>query len=93
VKYNMSVLTQLSVPGEARPLKIAPEAIYTSSLTKFSKLIGHWSSSLPLWSDDEHHQLIVPGAQIHVSHGVFSFHQHQRFGTLYRQLFALSHPP
>jgi len=28
----MSVLTQLTVPGEARPLKIAPEAIYTSSL-------------------------------------------------------------
>jgi len=27
----MSVLTQLSVPEEARPLKIAPEAIYTSS--------------------------------------------------------------
>jgi len=27
----MTVLTQLSVPGEARPLKIAPEAIYTSS--------------------------------------------------------------
>jgi len=27
----MSLLTQLSVPGEARPLKIAPEAIYTSS--------------------------------------------------------------
>jgi len=25
------VLTQLTVPGEARPLKIAPEAIYTSS--------------------------------------------------------------
>jgi len=31
VKYNMSVLTQLTVPGEARPLKIAPEAIYSSS--------------------------------------------------------------
>jgi len=29
--HNMSVLTQLSVPGKARPLKIAPEAIYTSS--------------------------------------------------------------
>jgi len=28
----MSVLTQLSVFEEARPLKIAPEAIYTSSL-------------------------------------------------------------
>jgi len=27
VKYNMSVLTQLSVPEEARLLKIAPEAI------------------------------------------------------------------
>jgi len=27
----MSVLTQLTVPGEARPLKIAPKAIYTSS--------------------------------------------------------------
>jgi len=27
----MSVLTQLTVPGEAKPLKIAPEAIYTSS--------------------------------------------------------------
>jgi len=27
----MSVLTQLTVPGEARPLKIAPEAIYLSS--------------------------------------------------------------
>jgi len=26
----MSVLTQLSVPEEARPLKIAPEAFYTS---------------------------------------------------------------
>jgi len=32
VKYNMSVLNQLTVPGEARPLKITPEAIYTSSL-------------------------------------------------------------
>jgi len=32
LKYNMSVLTQLTVPGEARPLKIAPEAIYSSSL-------------------------------------------------------------
>jgi len=34
VKYNMSVFTQiyLIVPGEARPLKIAPDAIYTSSL-------------------------------------------------------------
>jgi len=31
VKYSMSVLTQLSVPGEARLLKIALEAIYTSS--------------------------------------------------------------
>jgi len=31
VKYNMSVLTQLTVPGEARPLKIAPEAIYSYS--------------------------------------------------------------
>jgi len=27
----MSVLIQLTVPGEVRPLKIAPEAIYTSS--------------------------------------------------------------
>jgi len=34
VKYNMSVLTQHPTvcPREARPLKIAPEAIYTSSL-------------------------------------------------------------
>jgi len=30
------VLTQLTVPGEARPLKIAPEAIYTSSFRKFA---------------------------------------------------------
>jgi len=30
----MSVLTQLFVPGEARPLKIAPEVIYTSSYYK-----------------------------------------------------------
>jgi len=32
----LSVLTQLTVPGEARPLKIAPEAIYSSSLLYFS---------------------------------------------------------
>jgi len=31
----MSVLTQLTVSGEARPLKIAPEAIYTSSFKHF----------------------------------------------------------
>jgi len=31
----MSVLTQLTVPGEARPLKIAPEAIYSSSFHSF----------------------------------------------------------
>jgi len=31
----MSVLTQLTVPGEARPLKIAPEAIYSSSYRLF----------------------------------------------------------
>jgi len=30
----MSVLTQLTVPGEARPLKIAPEAIYSSSFSR-----------------------------------------------------------
>jgi len=47
VKYSMSPLTQLSVPGEARSLKIAPEAIYTSSLTRgwgntlFSRIIWY----------------------------------------------------
>jgi len=35
VKYNMSVLTQLTFPGEARPLKIVPEAIYSSSFISF----------------------------------------------------------
>jgi len=35
----MSALTQLSVPEEARPLKIAPEAIYTSSFLYFSQKI------------------------------------------------------
>jgi len=33
----MSVLTQLTVPGEARPLKIALEAMYTPSFLKFLK--------------------------------------------------------
>jgi len=33
----MSVLTQLTVPGEARSLKIAPEAIYTSSFKRFKE--------------------------------------------------------
>jgi len=32
VKYNMSSSPNLIVPGEARPLKIGQEAIYTSSL-------------------------------------------------------------
>jgi len=39
VKYSMSVLTQMSDPGEARPLNIAPEAIYTSSFCYINPLI------------------------------------------------------
>jgi len=40
----MSLLTQLTVPGEARPLKIALEAIYTSSFVFyfiFNKVLAH----------------------------------------------------
>jgi len=41
--HNMSVLTQLSVPGKARPLKIDPKAIYTSSFC-IGVLVGPNSS-------------------------------------------------
>jgi len=42
VKYNMSVLTQLTVPGETRPFKIAPEAIYSSSFVVFLLLLYNY---------------------------------------------------
>jgi len=47
----MSVLTQLSVPGKARPLKIAPEAIYMSSSDMFcikKKLLYEVHIPLPI---------------------------------------------
>jgi len=58
------VLTQLTVPGEARPLKIAPEAIYSSSFEYILKYFQFYSNqNLWIWGGEKfigYNTIIVP---------------------------------
>jgi len=56
----MSVLTQLDFPGEARPLKIALEAIYTSSFKKINKSFVH--NQYPFAPISKHNLMSVSSA-------------------------------